>query len=348
MVSTSWLVLQRGLVLLFNAVREMANRKFSLNAIKQVGKLSDDGIFVYDLGSESMVYSNKALTKVLGLSLEMIKTATLSTIKRILRQDYEYFLEKAHDLMAKQKILNVELRVGIHQEKYISFDAYRINNSEFVFCIVKDISRAKEYMDYIIEFGARKDTILDMVSHNLSGPLNLTSNLLDLVDRQNKSQQYKKIDNHTRLIRENTQQCIDVINSFLKEEHFASEKIAVETNRFDVLTKIRIIVERLKQLSKKKKITIKCRKKEVFITTDDVKFFQAIHNILSNAVKFTDDNGVIDIIVSELDTSIEILIADNGIGVPDFLQPHVFKKNTPAGRLGLRGEKSNWNGSLHC
>lgn len=39
-------------------------------------------------------------------------------------------------------------------------------------------------------------------------------------------------------------------------------------------------------------------------------------------------------------SSLNISVSDNEIGIPEYLHPHLFKKNTPAGRPGLRGEKS--------
>ena len=39
-----------------------------------------------------------------------------------------------------------------------------------------------------------------------------------------------------------------------------------------------------------------------------------------------------------------VSVKDNGIGVHEYLRPYLFKKNTPAGRPGLRGDKSTGMG----
>jgi two-component system sensor histidine kinase VicK len=44
--------------------------------------------------------------------------------------------------------------------------------------------------------------------------------------------------------------------------------------------------------------------------------------------------------VEESDFTFTLIVKDDGIGIPDHLQPLVFKKYTPAGRQGLQGEKS--------
>ena len=168
----------------------------------------------------------------------------------------------------------------------------------------------------------------------------MTTNLLDAVDKLGLSKQNRTVDKYTLTIGENTQHCIDVINSLLKEQHFTSEKISVETNRFDVISKVEIIVERFRQFYDKKKINIIARKKELIVTSDDVKLFQIINNLISNAVKFTREDGKIDIIITDSKDRFAISVVDDGIGIPEYLHPHLFKKNTPAGRSGLNGEKS--------
>jgi len=78
----------------------------------------------------------------------------------------------------------------------------------------------------------------------------------------------------------------------------------------------------------------------VNINTDSVKFFQIIHNLVSNAIKFTPDGGEIDIVVDEKETSFVFCVRDNGIGIPVALHTSLFEKRTTAGRNGLNNEMS--------
>lgn len=317
----------------------MKPASYSLAAIKELGKLTPDGILVFRLAEQEVVFINKSLSRILEVSGKDLKARGVELLREVFQEEYNYLVEKYRELQEKSKVLNVEFHLtGL--KKYISCDGYVINKGTMLLLIVKDVTAAKEHSDYIIEFGAKKDTILDMVAHNLSGPLNITTSLLDLVDQSSRTQEYRKIDNFTRLIRENTQQCIDIINSFIREEHFVSKEIAVEAKRFDVIAKIRVIVERLLQFSPAKRITLISDHDDLFITGDDVKFFQVVHNLLSNSIKFTEDDGQIEVRVVEVGNSVRIAIEDDGIGIPEGLHAHIFKKNTPAGRPGLRGEKS--------
>ena len=67
---------------------------------------------------------------------------------------------------------------------------------------------------------------------------------------------------------------------------------------------------------------------------------QVIINLISNAQKFTGDDGKIEVVVEADEKEVIIQIQDNGIGIPKDLQPFLFDKFTRARRQGLKGEPS--------
>jgi two-component system sensor histidine kinase VicK len=67
---------------------------------------------------------------------------------------------------------------------------------------------------------------------------------------------------------------------------------------------------------------------------------QVINNLISNAIKFTPDGGRIELAVAQEPGRVLISVADDGIGIPEALQPVLFERFTPARRSGLRGEKT--------
>jgi two-component system sensor histidine kinase VicK len=239
--------------------------------------------------------------------------------------------------MRENVLSNIELRLC--DNRYVAVDAYIFSDHQLML-IVRDVTKLKEFLNYVSDFGARKDAILDMVSHNLSGPLHMTNNLLNALDQTTEKQQYDTIAQHSQLIRQNTQHCIEIINSFLKEEHLASARIFVESVRFDVVQKINVVIERISAFDKEKQIVLESAQDSLFVTLDDVKFFQVVHNVLSNAVKFTPAGGVVRVVVDSSDDTFTVSVEDNGVGIPEHLQPHIFERNTAASRPGLKGERS--------
>jgi two-component system, OmpR family, sensor histidine kinase VicK len=314
--------------------------QISIELIKEIGNLTSDGWALYDIRKNEMFFWNDAFLTILEVTPERLSRPDLSLLTEVFIDDETYIDELTQRLTTDLRLSDVELRIASRDEKYVLCSAVLLAERGLVSIAVKDVSKWKEHSNYIIEFGARKNTILDMVTHNLSGPLNITNNLLDRVDQFQKPEDYRHVGTYSRLIRENIQQCIEIINSFLREEHFTSPQIFVKRNRFDAISKIEILLKRYKQFAPEKNIRLVAKTRELFVTGDDVKFFQIVNNLISNAIKFTPDDGKIKIDVREEEAIFQVTIEDNGIGIPEYLKPHLFLKNSPAGRSGLRGEKS--------
>lgn len=314
----------------------MNQNDLSIALFERIGELSAEGYLVYDVRQDAVRYANKAFAAMAGITAPA--GHTLKDLRRAIQEEDSFVTACIHRLQQHGQLEDVEFRTT--RGHMLSAQAYWLQEPAWVVAILKDVTNAKQFLDYISEFGARKDALLDMIAHNLSGPLNLTNNLLNLVDQVNQTAQYKIIDNHTRLIRENTQHCIEIINSFLREEHLASPGVYVESKRFDVVEKVNVVIERMKPFNEDKTILVHTDVAPLYISSDDVKFFQVVHNLVSNAVKFTPAEGTVAVDIRDAESTVTVTVADNGVGIPEHLQRYIFERNTPAGRPGLKGEKS--------
>jgi signal transduction histidine kinase len=81
---------------------------------------------------------------------------------------------------------------------------------------------------------------------------------------------------------------------------------------------------------------------------DQVKMTRVFENLLGNAIKFTKDNGIITVTVSHDNDKVYIVVADNGIGIPEDKLPLLFSRFSGAGRTGVNGEKSYGLGMSIC
>lgn len=314
----------------------------STDILHDIGEVSTGGVFVYDLSARRLEYVNQPFVQLTGIAVDKLRK-NLHALKAAVNHDAALLEEQYETLRTTGVLLNLELQLA-NSGKPVLVDAYLLHRYNKIVVFVKDISKTKEHMDYITEFGARKNVMLDMIAHQLSRPLNMTYLLLDRIDELVETQQVRQASMPLRIIRENTQQCIDLIHSFINEEHILSPSISVAANRFDVLYKIKVAIEHFQQFAPGKQYIIDCPDKQLYAVGDDVKFFQIINNLVSNATKFTDPKGKIDITVRDTKTTLKIAVADNGMGIPDYLQPYIFDPHSKASRSGLRGEKSTGMG----
>jgi signal transduction histidine kinase len=94
------------------------------------------------------------------------------------------------------------------------------------------------------------------------------------------------------------------------------------------------------ELMAKNHLPISKNKEEIFVRIHHDKFKRVISNLISNAVKFSDNGTKIIITTQYLNKRVLIKFKDHGIGIPPKLQEIIFDKYTKAGRFGTAGEKS--------
>lgn len=310
--------------------------------IKRIGALSTDGVFIYSISTSKFVYINDAFAKIFNAAKEELLEQPRLVLPYIRSEDAYYLKQCFAELKHNNSIRLTEFRLQFANGtfRHLLCDAYLLEDTETIIGFAKDVTKDKEHEDYIVNYGAKKDTLLDMMTHNLSGPLLLSKNILNWIQQTYKDKTPGEISAQLRLIQETTQQCLDIVNDFLKQEHLESERIYIKKTRFDVLERIVATLDKLIATNKNKKFRLITELENVNINTDSVKFFQIIHNLVSNAIKFTPDNGEIDIIVEEKPSTFVFRVRDNGIGIPETLHKGLFDKRTKSGRNGLNNEVS--------
>lgn len=312
--------------------------------IEKIGDLTEDGIAVYDLEARRFIYVNRNFLNIFEMEgpPEPLFQDSNIILKFILSEDFEYLRSRFYELIKTGCLNTTEFRLKFPDGliKHLSSDVLILDNKNLVTAFVKDISKQKRHEDYLIKYTAQKDTMLDMLTHNLSGPLLITKEVIASLQKGYGENNRADISKLITIIQENTQQCIDIVNDFLREEHYESALTYVKKTRFDVIEKINVTLNKLIELNKDKHFRLDTELKNLNINSDPVKFFQVMHNILSNSIKFTQEGGLIEILVKEEDQFFIITVKDNGIGIPEILYPYIFREKV-AGRIGLKGEKSS-------
>ena len=112
------------------------------------------------------------------------------------------------------------------------------------------------------------------------------------------------------------------------------------------------IVGALKNQFTKKQIDLNLlNHQKIMIKTDQYKLSQSIYNILTNAYKFTEQNGKVSVSYEKVGTGLKIVIEDTGSGIRDEDKEHLFDayyrapntSNIPGEGIGLYIVKENLN-----
>jgi two-component system sensor histidine kinase VicK len=205
---------------------------------------------------------------------------------------------------------------------------------------VEDISSAKEHDFTLQKYSAKKNSSLEILSHDLAGPLNMIHQLTEFILDATQDYQNEDITRDLQLIQETCARSVTLIRDLVNQEFLESVNTEVKKERHDLVTKIGLVVDNYRQSERAivKKFNLAYTNEPIFAVIDEVKFMQVINNLISNAIKFTPEQGTINVFIADEEDLVTVTIEDNGIGIPEEFHPVLFERFTPARRPGLRGE----------
>ena len=173
---------------------------------------------------------------------------------------------------------------------------------------------------------ALKDQFLMTISHELRTPLTAIAGwarLLvdDMVTEEQRNAALRTIDR-------NAQTQTRLIDDLLDVSGIMTGKLRLDVRRVQIDDVIRAAVEAVRPAAAAKSVEIVAAvaSDTGFVMGDGERLQQVIWNLLSNAVKFTANGGHVRVTASRGDEHVQIVVSDNGIGIPDAFLPHVFDR----------------------
>ncbi|MEL6673091.1 MAG: ATP-binding protein [Bacteroidota bacterium] len=167
------------------------------------------------------------------------------------------------------------------------------------------------------------------ISHEFRTPLTLI--LAPVNDWIRKTQGHNpRLKKDLELIRINSLRLLRLVSQLMDFRKIEHGKMVYTPSKIDIITFLHEVSESFEQLAKQKKIDIEFKTEisQLFLFFDPDKLDKVLFNLLSNAFKFTREKGRISIELSlneTADTCI-ILISDNGMGMTEEQQNHIFDR----------------------
>lgn len=159
------------------------------------------------------------------------------------------------------------------------------------------------------------------ISHELRTPLNVILSSLQLMNLYMKNKPHldkETAQKHLGIIRRNSLRLNRLINNLIDTTRINSEFYVLHTSNCDIVEIVREISISVEDYVKRKGITLNFYTdvQEKNITCDVDKVERILLNLISNAIKFTDEGGRISIFLNDGDSSITLTVEDTGVGIP--------------------------------
>lgn len=302
--------------------------------------------FQYDIKGNSFRYISPACEQLLGRPAADLATYPLDKLSTIHQDDREYMRSEYEKLLHGQEKTKAEFRIVTPDQKvrWVCLSACVLHDergSQLIGGFAEDITEMKEYMHNILKYNNKKNATLEILSHDLAAPFANIQAAIDAI-KHHVGEQDAELLQLIEFIKADSMRGSDMIRDFVDNEFLESSQVVLHKERVDIAEKVRFMMDTYKEQSKlvEKEFRLISPEKAIYIFVDNMKFLQVMNNLVSNAIKFTEENGIITVAVEEKQDTVQISVSDNGIGIPEQMRPFLFDRFTKARRAGIRGEKS--------
>jgi signal transduction histidine kinase len=186
-------------------------------------------------------------------------------------------------------------------------------------CILRDIS-------YFKELDALKSDFVATVSHDLRSPLTLMrgyATMLEMVGELNEQQT-----TYVRRIIGGVENMSRLVNNLLDLGRIEAG-VGLQLEIVPVHDIVERVVSTLQLQAAQKRVQLSAHIPEQtipLIEADQALLQQALHNLVENAIKYTDPGGQVQVHVSARPDALVFEVKDTGIGIAPVDQPRLFEK----------------------
>ncbi|MBZ5635891.1 MAG: PAS domain-containing sensor histidine kinase [Acidobacteriia bacterium] len=305
-------------------------------------ELDDEGriVLLNRMGEQIFGYTREEL---LGQTVEILVPEALRQAHKRHRTNY-----LNHPVIRPMGIglkLEARRKDGSHFPVEISLSPVKSGAGFHVTAIVRDITGRRQMEDqlrvmqekYVHELELRhreaeqasqlKTEFLANISHELRSPLHTVIGFAELLAEEIEGTLNEKQKRFISHIHSDSLHLLELINDLLDLTKIEAGRLELRHEAFNIDPVIEEVLSSVRSRATAKSVDIRT---DLAIPTpvfaDQMRFRQVLHNLLTNAIKFTPDGGKIWVEAAPRDSFAEISISDTGIGIPEEQHQAVFDK----------------------
>jgi PAS domain S-box-containing protein len=198
---------------------------------------------------------------------------------------------------------------------------------------VTDLKRAEsaaaEQAARLLEADRRKDEFLAVLSHELRNPLAALTNAIALLGRPDAPAGAPGA--MLQIAQRQVRQLTRLVDDLLEVSRISAGKIVLRPERLPIADVVREAIDSLGGTFRERGQSVTLHASEpasrwtqVWVDADRVRVVQVVENLLGNASKYSDDGGEIRVRLGLAGASVEIVVEDDGAGIPPAELEEVF------------------------
>ena len=312
--------------------------------------------FVFDIAAGRVVFVNPAYERLLFGTAAGVNDELPALLARIHPDDREYLAGHWARWLRGEQLGELEVRlprVGETAQWFAAIPYYHPPDAAtgaLLVCTLHDISAAKHHETNSDLFNSRKNVTLEVLSHDASGAFIMVGQIAQYLREVLPEAAQPTVTDMLGVLESTSRESVRMIRDLISIEFAAAVTTNLKIDRVELGLIMRGPLEQL-QLGYEllgHHFAYVLPTDALYANLDVSKFTQVVINLVSNAMKFTPDEGHVTVTVTGLPDRARVEVADDGMGIPAAMLPHVFERFTRARRRGLRGEETIGLGLSLC
>ncbi len=312
-------------------------------------------MFVYDATDQRVLYVNAAYETMMHGTCANVNEEYPALLALLHPDDREYLVQYWQNWTKGRTTNEVEVRYlePNRPQQWLSLTpSFQTSDDGHALLggTIRNISTPKHYQENADLFNSRKNATLEILSHDLSSSFILIQQIAEFLREEMAARTDSRVPDMLNVLETTSQNSVGMIRNLINLEFLTSVNTDLKCDRVDIGPILRTPLEQLQsgQRLLGHQFSYTLPTEAVYVSLDVNKFTQVVINLVSNALKFTPDDGHVEVVIEALPETVRILVTDNGVGIPLNLQPFLFERFTKARRLGLRGEATTGLGLALC
>jgi two-component system, sensor histidine kinase len=186
----------------------------------------------------------------------------------------------------------------------------------------EQLEALRQAEDRLLAADRRKDEFLAMLAHELRGPLAPIRNASELLGRAPD----KRTQSVAEILKRQTSHLSRLVDDLLDVSRITRGRVELQLHPIDLADVITVAIESVEPLMQQKRheVHVDLGTEPLYMNGDSARLVQCVANVLTNAGKYTDAGGTINVKLRRDGNQGVITVGDDGVGIAPELLPHVF------------------------
>jgi PAS domain S-box-containing protein len=177
------------------------------------------------------------------------------------------------------------------------------------------------------ELNELKSRFVSMASHEFRTPLSAISTSAILINKQNDAGNTGKIKKYAEQIQQNVRNLVVILNDFLSLGKLEEGKVRARPEYFDLVGYAKNLINEFEpNLKKGQDISLNTDPEVIETYLDPKLMHHILTNLVSNAIKYSQEDQQIEINLKKKENSILLLVKDEGIGIAKEEHANLFQR----------------------